>query len=737
MTHNTPEEKSPAETNQADKSISPTDSLSKAWMNTQPETPLPAIINFRQGWSVITALLLGIGVIIGQVLSTDMRLPYLPELVGDEGNRGLWVWLLGIAGLTGVLAFVMLWRGWLWLGKHCATIAIIASGAGVMSYHHDHLPAAAAMPDQPVMVTLIVTESQRYRNNRQQIKALIAPDDPLHALTGKHLTRLIVPTDINWLYPGYRIKAEVAFQPLLPQLLPEGFDFTRHALRQNIVSTGFIRDVIAIEDTSQFTIARWRRVFQEKLYASMDEDLAAPIASALLPGLRSSIPADLREAWRGAGLAHLLAISGLHMMLVGGIILVLVRLVMSCFPIFSSRLSSFRIAAMTALPLCMFYLLFAGVPVSALRAFIMLGLALVAVSMSRRGITLHHVAVAAILILITDPSSLFGPAFQMSFSAVFALVVAWNIWLKRDKPRPRRWVLRLWRYFVGVAISSLIASLASMPFALYHFGITTSWSILANIIGMPLMGMVIMPMGVMALLLSPLGLESMPLSVMNIGILILSRVAEAISSWQGARIAVFPPSAYIVLLLAIGMVALGIGNRLWRWLSAAIYMAAFGLWMVDPRPVAGVIVNYGKPILAVMSSDGNLLTNTRKTDGFASQILAKPFGRSEMIYVREYPNSDQENVVCERQTCYILAVNGQVFAMVWAASDLTIACQKADIVLALVRARYPCRDGSLLIDHDDYRERGGMLVYAADGEADNQANNKASGASIRWVNTAE
>lgn len=232
MTHNTPEEKSPAETNQADKSISPTDSLSKAWMNTQPETPLPAIINFRQGWSVITALLLGIGVIIGQVLSTDMRLPYLPELVGDEGNRGLWVWLLGIAGLTGVLAFVMLWRGWLWLGKHCATIAIIASGAGVMSYHHDHLPAAAAMPDQPVMVTLIVTESQRYRNNRQQIKALIAPDDPLHALTGKHLTRLIVPTDINWLYPGYRIKAEVAFQPLLPQLLPEGFDFTRHALRQ-------------------------------------------------------------------------------------------------------------------------------------------------------------------------------------------------------------------------------------------------------------------------------------------------------------------------------------------------------------------------------------------------------------------------------------------------------------------------------------------------------------------------
>ena len=71
--------------------------------------------------------------------------------------------------------------------------------------------------------------------------------------------------------------------------------------------------------------------------------------------------------------------------------------------------------------------------------------------------------------------------------------------------------------------------------------------------------------------------------------------------------------------------------------------------------------------------------------------------------------------------------------MVWAVSDLTITCQKADIVLALVRARYPCRDGSLLIDRDDYRERGGMLAY----DANDEANNKVSGVSIRWVNTAE
>lgn len=154
--------------------------------------------------------------------------------------------------------------------------------------------------------------------------------------------------------------------------------------------------------------------------------MGAPVASALLIGYHAAIPHDLREAWRGAGLAHLLAISGLHMMLICGVIMLLVRSSLALFPIFSSRFNPLKLSALLALPLCFFYLFFAGVPVSALRAFLMLGLSLIAVLVSRRGITLHHVQMAAIIILLFDPSSRFGPAFQMSFSAVFGLVAAWT-----------------------------------------------------------------------------------------------------------------------------------------------------------------------------------------------------------------------------------------------------------------------------------------------------------------------
>ncbi len=723
MTHNMPEEKSPAKTAEIPQS---------QWQ----EDLLPDAVRSHSGWSLITALLLGTGIIFGQLLNDTVLLAHMIMLM----DRWLGVMVLVISLLCGGIAILLSCYGWIRPGKIFAVIAVITTGVGAIIHERMSLPSPVMLPDQSKVVNLIITESQRYRNNRQQIKVLITPDDPLHEITGNNFIRLIVPADIKPLYPGYQMTAEVDFQPLLPQLLPDGFDFTEHALRQHIIAGGFVRSVITIDDKGTYRFARMRRAFQEKLFASMDADWAAPIASALLPGLRASIPSDLRASWRGAGLAHLLAISGLHMMLVCGIIMVLVRVVMGLNPILGSRVSSFRVSAITALPLCLFYLIFAGVPVSALRAFIMLGLALVAVFMSRRGITLHHVAVAAIIILIFSPSSLFGPAFQMSFSAVFALVVAWNLWLKRRIPRSHRWFQRLWWYFVAIALSSIISSFASMPFVLYHFGITTSWSVVANMIGMPLMGLIIMPMGVAALILSPVGAETIPLFLMNTGIISLSYIAEQISSWGAARLAVFPPSALVTCLLAVAILILGMASGIWRIASVIILIIAGSLWWMEPRPIAGMVLDYGKPVLAVMSADGYVLTSTTKTHGFAAQILAQPFGRSETIYVRSYltMNNDrdqhsQDSVFCQQESCYITTVDGRIIAMVWSRSDLTMACQKADIVLALVNASYQCRDASPLLDRDDLVRRGGMLIYGqARGVGDHH-----SELTIKQVNIAE
>ena len=157
-----------------------------------------------------------------------------------------------------------------------------------------------------------------------------------------------------------------------------------------------------------------------------------------------------------------------------------------------------------------------------------------------------------------------------------------------------------------------------------------------------------------------------------------------------------------------------------------------------------MVVNYGKPVLAVMSADGYVLTSTTKTKGFTAQILAQPFGRSELIYVRDYlkkaEHIDQNNkadVFCYKDSCYITTANGQIFAMVWARADLTIACQTADVVLALVNASYPCRDGSPLFDRNDLIRQGGVLIYSkpAKGQFD-ESEDQSSDIMIHSVNIA-
>ena len=156
------------------------------------------------------------------------------------------------------------------------------------------------------------------------------------------------------------------------------------------------------------------------------------------------------------------------------------------------------------MPFGFFYLMISGQPISAVRAFLMLALVMVAILLTRRGVTLHHVALVALGILIFSPHSLVHPAFQMSFAAVYALVAGW-MYLSRHRGLIASWP-KISRYLGGIIVASVLASSASAPFVLHHFGITTVWSVLANLVGMPLMGVVVIPFGAAALFLMPLGL---------------------------------------------------------------------------------------------------------------------------------------------------------------------------------------------------------------------------------------
>ena len=690
---------------------SPASEISSQQRARWDEEPLPPTVTYRGGWSLTVMLCLMIGVITGNAIFYHQDLGLvLDRVLGGVVMAASWLMLWAAFGvmLLMVGVSVLAVKGYFRLAWLIGAVAVIITGQILIVHDLRSVTVPAPVPKDEVTVTALVIDSQRYRGDRQQIIIRLQGKSQLADHFANGTARLLVPSGEASLLPGDWVKMRANFQPLLPQLLPGGYDFEHHALRRGILAGGFVREIITITPGQGWSLAKARRSFQDKLFQHMDNAWGAPVASALLIGYRAAIPHDLREAWRGAGLAHLLAISGLHMMLICGIIMVLVRSSLALFPVFSSRFNPLKLSALLALPLCFFYLFFAGVPVSALRAFLMLGLSLIAVMVSRRGITLHHVQLAAIIILLCDPSSLFGPAFQMSFSAVFGLVAAWTYWQKYRPFRPLAWPLRLLRYMLAIALSSVIATLSSLPFALHHFGITTTWSILANMLGMPLMGFVIMPMGGAAVALAPLGLEALPLWIMNGGILVLSHFAHLVSGWQGARLAILPPSALATLGLATAFLLIAVIQGRWRWLGVPLASLAVGIWAFQPRPLAGVILDYGNPVLAATSHDGRLVISSRRTDGFAARLLATSFGFAEAVYIRD--NADSR---CGDGYCTMLSLDDHMIAMVWDRQGLTEACQNADMVLSLVDARYPCASGAVLIDRSDIFDSSGMLIYSS------------------------
>ena len=151
---------------------------------------------------------------------------------------------------------------------------------------------------------------------------------------------------------------------------------------------------------------------------------------ALITGERGGIPQEVTNAMRDSGLAHVLAISGLHMVIMAGTVFWLVRALLALVPGLALRFPIKKWAAAVALLAASFYLCLSGAAVPTVRAWIMMSIFLIAVMLDRPALTMRNVALAALAILIVEPESLFDPSFEMSFAAVIGLVALYE-WLSR------------------------------------------------------------------------------------------------------------------------------------------------------------------------------------------------------------------------------------------------------------------------------------------------------------------
>jgi competence protein ComEC len=399
---------------------------------------------------------------------------------------------------------------------------------------------------------------------------------------------------------------------------PGDFDFRRMAWFDRLGAVGYTRTPVLLlhpaeEGRTGLWVHRARLALSERIQTDIPGD-AGGYAAAVMTGDRAGLSIAANDAMRDANLYHLVSISGMHMGMLVGFVLVLVRSAVALVPWLALRVSSKKIAAGCALPVAAFYLALAGRDVATERAFIMVAVMLVAVLLDRQALTMRSVAVAAMIVLLLRPETLLNPGFQMSFAAVMALVAGFQA-IRGPQAR----VAGVWRWLLPTGLlifSSLLAGLATAPFAAAHFNRVAHYGLIANLLAVPAMGILVMPGAVIYALLAPFGLDAPAAWVIGLGSKWILWVSQTIAGWDGAVSAVITPQGAVLPLIALG----GLFVLLWqgrsRWAGVVPVVAALVLWTGATRPVLLVADSGG--LMGWMQGDGRHLSRPTG-DGFAAE----------------------------------------------------------------------------------------------------------------------
>jgi competence protein ComEC len=445
----------------------------------------------------------------------------------------------------------------------------------------------------PVRIEGVVAEidaSERSRRVRLHVRAIegLTPDQ-----TPKYV-RFSYKGDIPF-GPGRAVACSAILSPPPRPVVPGDYAFHRDAWFQQLGAVGFSTGKCeplsttppsSIADRVSYWIGALRRTLAAHVYEEAGEK-GGGMSAAMVAGDRSFITPGDSEALRLSGLAHLLSISGVHMVLAGGIVFFIIRFLWPLAEPLALRVPSVQAAAFGAIVACTLYFIISGMEVATQRAYVMALIAFGAKLLDRPALSLRSIAVALFAVVLLQPESVVSPGFQMSFAASGALIALYEVWPKLDRPDRPGIFARIFPWIVGTAATSVVASMATMPFALHHFDRAALFSVIANIISTPVITLWTTPAAAAAAIAAPFGLEEPFLALMGMSV----ETVLAIARWS---VEVSPEfdlprlSAGGLALAALAIAIFCIASRRGRALALIPAAAAAFVWTTVPEPIAYV-----------------------------------------------------------------------------------------------------------------------------------------------------
>ena len=394
---------------------------------------------------------------------------------------------------------------------------------------------------------------------------------------------------------------------------PGGFDYEAYLLQQRLRATGYVRDHEPPQRLATLGEAggspahhlnRFRQQLSLRIGAALPGHAFAPMITAFANGDDDSIPDHHWEVLTRTGTGHLIAISGMNIGLVAGLVFMLARWLWSLTGVGVLWLPAPRVAAVSALLAATGYAALAGFAIPTQRALVMLAAGLLGVLLGRRTAPSVLLAMALLAVLVFDPLAVLAPGFWLSFAAV--AVILYVVTGGRSSPGWRARALAFGRVQWAVTLGLL-------PLLLFIFQQASVASPLANLAAIPVVELVVIPatlLGVLGLFTLPDVLAVWPLLIAGTALEWLWPLLEALARWPAALWAQAAPAPWALVAAGVG-VALLLAPRGYpaRWVG--------GIWLLPlalappAAPSAGevwlTLLDVGQGLSAVVRTAGHTL----------------------------------------------------------------------------------------------------------------------------------
>ena len=649
-------------------------------------------------------------------------------------NPWQWVAAMGSAALVALFALA-LWRDRADRGQLCRAVMacsiVFALGMAVIWARSEIVGSEAI--ERPVVERVQGYVLEREDQPAQdRIRLTLAIRDPGTATSRK--IRVNVPLETaqaaltsqssDALAEGAVVRMRVRLMPPASPMLPGSYDFARAAWFKGLAATGSTVGALEIVEPAPKAsgLAAIQRSLSAHVRARVDGS-AGTIAAAFASGDRGSILESDEDAMRDAGLTHLLSISGLHVSAVIAAAYLLALKLLALFPAIALRVRLPVVAAAMGALAGVGYTLLTGAEVPTVRSCAAAMLVLIALAMGRDALSLRMVAAAAVFVLLLWPESVIGPSFQMSFAAVIAIVA-----LHTSAPvkaflaaREESWIRRTTRGTVMLFITGMVIEIALMPIVLFHFHRAGLYGAFANVIAIPLVTFISMPLIAIGLLLDLVGLGGPFWWLVEGSLNLLLGIAHFTAGQPGAVKLMPQMSGLAIALFTAGGMWLALWNGRERVLG--LVPAGMATIMLMSTPIPDVLIGRdGRHVgITVQAADGSrqLLSLRDSRSSYSRDNLME----LSSVTSDPLPLAEWEGARCSPEFCVLtIERNGREWTLLLSRNRemieeraLAAACDKADIVVADRYLPRSCKPRWLKADRRMLDRSGGLALDLTNG----------------------